>query len=300
MLAAPDSSLGPAGNPTHRRVELLADWIELAAAKENGELYRREIEALLVEQYFVKDQDDAARNVSDAWRVLRRRKRVVGEGYPFELTNKYIFPQDRDNKITYIFLLVLSAPEYLSGFSLGKGGAFRNFFELVTVESVVQALPGWDVYWCGATSKDMKTAGGIVKYVAKILSTNIRDVTYFSSAQDGGVDFMAVLKAGDQRSARPALWGQCASGLDWEKKVQEPNFAHWADAVRVLPRPLRVFAVPFAFGRRTFTKTAIKSEGWVMDRERISANLFCPTTEKLAEMLRSWVTRQMNALPQAT
>jgi hypothetical protein len=297
MLAAPDASLGPAGRPTPRRLELLADWIELAALQEDVELYRHNVTDMLSESYFVSGQDDAASNVAEAWRLLRRRQRIVGKSYPFELDDDFIARRDLNENITYGFLLVLAAPEFLSEFNFGTANAFRNLFELVTVEAVRNSLPGWDVYWCGATSKEMRAAGGVVHYVAQILRTAVRDDTFFRTAQDGGLDFIAVWSGADQRSARPALWGQCASGLKWQDKFQEPNFALWSDAIRVLPRAVRAFAVPFSLDDHTFTDAAVKGEAWVLDRLRIASAVHHPGIEKLSGTLREWVWRQLARLP---
>jgi hypothetical protein len=299
MLVAPDASLGPAGQPTHRRIELLADWIELAALADDVELYRHDVVGVLKDSYFVKDQDDAQSAVAQAWRVLQRRQRTAGSAYPFDLNDDYILQDRPKDRSAYCFMLVLAATEYLSGYRFGSGGAFRNLFEIMCVEAVSRLLPGWEVSWCGATAQDMRAAGGIVPYVARLLRTQVKDPTFFKSAQDGGVDFLAVWTGADQRSARPALWGQVASGQDWDSKLKEPDFDLWMDAIRVLPAPARAFAVPFAFDQHTFTFAAIKSTGWILDRERLAAALPKPSDAKLEKSISEWLDTQLKRLPSA-
>lgn len=297
MLVAPDTALGPAGQPTERRVELLADWIELAALADREELYRLKAVDVLEESYFTSSQDDAKSCVAQAWRVLQRRKHNIGAAYPFIIEDDYVLLDEDAQDVAYCFMLVLSATEYLSGFNFGNGNAFRNLFEIMCVEAVQRLLPGWSVAWCGATAKDMKAAGGIVNFIAGHLRTEVHDTTFFNSAQDGGVDFLAIWAGRDDRSARPALWGQVASGQNWDTKLTEPNFDLWKDAIRVLPAPSRAFAVPFAFDKFTFKKAAIRSTGWILDRERIASAFEVPPEAKLAESILDWLNKQVGRLP---
>ena len=185
MLTTPDSSLGPAGAPTPRRIELLTDWLELSALIDDVEIYKENVADILVECYFASDQDDAHSIVAQMWRTLARRKRNVGTNYPFEVTSDYVCGVPEEG-VFYRFMLILSAPEYLSVYSIAPGDVIRNTFEKVTVESVTKMLPGWDVKWCGATSAEMRDIGGVIAFVANLLSTQTRDETIFATHQDGG------------------------------------------------------------------------------------------------------------------
>lgn len=295
MLATPDTSLGPAGRPTPRRIELLTDWVELWGILEKVEIYKENVADVILECYFATDQDDAHSIVAQIWRSLTRRKRNIGAGYPFEVTNDYLIALDTD-EVAYSFMLVLSAPEYLSGYSIDPSDGIRNDFEKFTVQGIRSMLPNWDVEWCGATSADMKAAGGIIAYVANMLSTQQKDSSCFSTNQDGGVDFLAIWKSIDGRAAKPALWGQCATGLNWKGKVREPDFKLWADAIRLVPDGLRALAIPFVLDQTTFTKTSVRGGGWIVDRERLAKHINTINCPDLASRIGDWVERQIPQL----
>lgn len=278
---------------------MLADWIELAAYLAQEEVYRENAVAMLEDSYFVRDQDEARREVSSAWRALEKRVRHLEAAYPFDLSEEYIVPSDRP-AVPYRFMLVLSAPEYLDKYSHGKAGAFRSLFEIMSVEAVRGLLGGWSVVWSGALSAEMKAADGVVPYVASLLRTKVHDATFFHSAQDGGVDFLAVWKGIDDRSARPAIWGQCASGADWLDKLQEPNFNRWQDAIRVLPDPVRAITIPFSLDQYTFTEAAIAGRGWIVDRLRIASGLDGTLEARLQAQIEAWIIKQMAKLPLAS
>jgi hypothetical protein len=296
MLATPDTSLGPAGRPTPRRIELLTDWLELSALLEGVEIYKENVADILVECYFAVDQDDSHSIVAEIWRTLRRRERNVGAQYPFELTQDYIAGTPGAD-VVYRFMLILSAPEYLSGYSIDPSDSIRNTFELVTVEGIAKMLPGWEVKWCGATSEEMRSAGGVISFVAGLLSTQVRDETYFTTHQDGGLDFIAIWKADDTRAAKPALWGQCATGLNWLSKVTEPNFNLWKDAIRLVPDPVRTLAIPFSLDRTTFTNQSVAGRGWIVDRERLARFVDTIESAEVATEIQQWVDAQYKALP---
>jgi hypothetical protein len=296
MLASPSAALGGPGQPTSRRTELIADWIELSAYVEEVEIYRHNVRDRLTEAYFTVDEDDASRAVNDAWRALRRRSKAIGASYPFDIARNAVTLKTAPEP-PYLFFLVLSSPEYFSGFSLSRGGGFRNVFELVTIEAVRQLLPNWEVSWAGATSREMKSAGGVAPYIARLLKTKIRNRLQFANAQDGGVDFIAVVISGDGRAAGPALWGQCATGMDWDQKLEEPSFNRWNDAVRILTEPVRAFAVPFAFDVNTWDDAAVRSRGWILDRERLARALPLPLDPKLTALITAWLEKETTRLP---
>lgn len=296
MLANPDSSLGPAGQPTDRRIELLTDWLELSALLHGVEIYKENVADILVECYFASSQDNSHSIVAEMWRTLGRRKRNVGDGYPFELTRDYILGVP-DSHIIYRFMLILSAPEYLSGYSIPASDPIRNTFELVTVEGISKMLPGWEVKWCGATSAEMRDAGGVIAFVAGLLSTQVRDETCFETHQDGGLDFIAIWKVADSRAAKPALWGQCATGLNWRDKITQPNFDLWSDAIRLVPDPVRALAVPFALDESTFKLHSVAGRGWIIDRERLAAFVDAVEDNEVATSIKYWIDAQYKTLP---
>jgi hypothetical protein len=298
MLTTPSAALGGVGQPTPRRTELIADWIELSAYVEGVEVYRASVEDRLKDAYFVADDDDAARAAASAWRVLRRRARALSAQYPFSVESDHIIIKD-DCDSRYLFLLVLSSPEYLSGFSLSRGGGFRNFFELITIDALKELLPNWNVYWMGATSTEMKAAGGVVSYLGRLLKTKVLNRKHFASAQDGGIDFLAVQDSQDARPAGPAFWGQCATGLNWTEKLEEPSFDLWRNAVNVRTTPVRAFAVPFALDAENWDYAAVRSAGWVLDRERIVRALSNPSDARLVAAITKWLDSERARLPLA-
>lgn len=264
---------GPASQPTVRRLELFADWIEAQSFLQGSYLSQPDLVDRLENTALVKDSDDAWLLVGDAFATCRTRRKQMGVSYPFNVAGDHIEWID-ESKTAYIFCLFASLPEQLKGLRQTYPTNFRDIFEEIVAESLRQSMPYWSVY---ATGWSATAAGGknaIVQSVAGWIRAKHYDLTVFPNANDAQVDIAIVRSFADERSAFPVFLGQCATGVtDWKQKASRPNLDRWTTAVQFSSNPLKMFAVPFALDDVNFWKATVECKGLVLDRSRICTPL---------------------------
>ena len=289
---------GPAGNPTRRRVELFADWIEAQTYLLPAGLSKPDIVDRLEGTGLTADSDDAWRLVADAYLSCRRRKRQLGEAYPFSIAGDQIELFDGD-RVAYRFCLMASLPEQLKQLRTSYPQDFRDLFEEVVVESLKRAMPKWSVFGTGWATAAEEGKNAIVKRVVDWTRARHFDETVFPNANDAQVDVAIVRQFRDKRSAFPVILGQCATGAtDWRTKTSRPNLDRWTVAVQFSCLPLKMFAVPFALDDDSFWEASVESRGMVLDRARICEPL-SELPRELEARLRGWLDGATALLPLA-
>lgn len=292
---------GPATNPTVRRTELFADWIEAQAliAGIGTSVSKPDLVDLLEGTSLIKDNDDAWTFVDDAFRVCRNRRKQLGSAYPFSIAGQSVEFED-DERLPYIFCLLVSLPEQLKGLRKSYPIEFRDIFEGLVVEAMKGALPGWDVHATGWSSiADGVGKGAIVNKVGEWALAKSWDATVFPNANDAQVDIAAVRPFGDARSAFPIILGQCATGVtDWKSKASRPNLDRWSLAVQFSSKPTKLFAVPFSLDDHSFWEATVECAGLVLDRTRLCLRL--PTvSDQLTGKMTDWLGKAKAQLPLA-
>lgn len=289
---------GPASNPTVRRVELFADWIEAQAYLLGEGLTKPDLVDRLEGTSLTKDNDDAWALVDDAILACKTRRSQVGAAYPFAIAGQTIECVAL-NSTAYLFCLLVSLPEQLKTLRLGYNTTFRDTFEKLVAEALQHALPGWDVYPTGWAATADEGRGEIVGKVSEWVLAKHYDDTVFPNANDAQVDIAAVRSFRDSRSAYPVILGQCATGVtDWKQKAARPNIDRWAAAVQFSSRPTKMFAVPFALDSQSFWEATVECSGLVLDRARICSSVPNISAALTDEMV-AWIAGAREALPLA-
>lgn len=225
----------------------LADWVELqalGAADQNmsaGDLQ----DALQI----VIGSSRAEELTIETFLELEDRLRAAGEAYPFAIVRGRILQAKPDfaKHIAYIFCLFLSyfgwKPER------GDNTNPRLLFEDLCCVAARQYLQG-SVYQFGTSRR----SGGVasfseaVKELCILLGegTGIRPINTLNK-KDDHVDLVAWRSFSDGRESKLILFGQCASGDNWEDKVSElqPDFfwSHWMQESQISPF-CRSFFIP--------------------------------------------------------
>jgi hypothetical protein len=289
---------GPAANPTPRRTELFADWIEAQAFLSglHAGISKPDLVDRLEGTSLIKDNDDAWALVDDAFSTCRSRRRLIGQGYPFAVAGQSIEWSD-DSKLPYLFCLLASLPEQLKELRTSYPTTFRDIFEQVVVEALSASLPGWNVHPTGWSSIVGK--GPIVAKVGGWCLARKWDETVFPNAKDGQVDIAAVRVFGDSRSAFPVILGQCATGTtDWKTKAARPNLDRWNKAVQFSSTPTKLFAVPFSLDDHNFWEATVECAGLVLDRPRICMHLPEGSADVIGK-IQTWLNLAKATLPLA-
>lgn len=292
---------GPATNPTVRRTELFADWIEAQAfvAGVGAGVSKPDLVDRLEGTSLIKDSDDAWTFVDDAFRVCRNRRRQLGDAYPFAVAGQSIEYESED-RLPYIFCLLVSLPEQLKELRTSYPTEFRDIFEELVVEAMQTSLPGWNVHSTGWSSiAEDVGKGAIVDKVATWALAKSWDATVFRNANDAQVDVAAVRPFGDERSAFPIILGQCATGVtDWKSKASRPNLDRWAFAVQFSSKPTKLFAVPFSLDDHSFWEATVECAGLVLDRARLCEKL-PKVSDDLTVRILDWLGQAKAHLPLA-
>jgi len=161
MLALPEKGFRRSITAHNVDPVICCDWLEACALFEGTEVTGSDVVDLLREQEIYAEQDFAWELVGDSLSRLKERKRLLGEGYPFDFQPSRILPRSgwRDYP-AYSFCLALSlASAYpnwsRTGADYGKQG---RLFEALTAESVKLSLPGWDVHATGCLATRRKSS----------------------------------------------------------------------------------------------------------------------------------------------
>lgn len=298
ILEFAGTGYGPANQPTSRRVELFADWIETQVLLKGSGLAKPELVERLEGTGRVANSDDAWALIDDAFITCRRRQRVLGTAYPVSVAGSSIDILG-EPCIAYKFCLLASLPEQFTPLRTSYPQEFRDLFEHLVAHALQGILPGWKVYptgWAGIAADGKRK---IVQQIADWSVGKFIDDTVFPNANDAQVDVAVVRSFKDGRNSVPVMLGQCATGVtDWKDKLARPNLDRWCSAVQFSARPIRLFAVPFALDEMSFREAVVESNGLVLDRIRI-----CEETKDLpqglSETLDTWLGLASALMPQA-
>lgn len=181
--------------------------------------------------------DVAAEPALDAiFEELALRQRVLTDVYPFDLvvhdrsltlsvSAPSADPVIEQGRAIYIACLYMSAIR--SGLFDAKAGGVAadpvigNLFQICATIAAAGYVKG-DAYWFGHPRPDTTSMldavgklAGLLKQGTVALQAPLGETRY---AKDGGVDVVAWRDHHDGRPAKIIVYGQCASGMNWEGK----------------------------------------------------------------------------------
>lgn len=267
-----------------------ADWIELDAIRSadgssSYEEFATQIHISGSTDVMISDEDveddDGAGNLSyevadRTWAEIERRYRWCGGEagfYPFDVTPGSISVKDSPETSSYIFQLLLSA----FGKGAGPSGAFgERVFEHLSSSAGRSYLGGANNnarrFRFGFPRPDRTVFETALHNLCQALNCGRvkRDATLISDQQDSHLDIVVWRPLFDEREGQIIGFGQCATGKNWDQKLQElqpENFAdEWLDD-RFYPDPFRMFFVPHCVEEGRWRHVTINA-GLVFDRCR--------------------------------
>jgi hypothetical protein len=297
QLELPSEGYGSPANPTRRRIELFADWLEAQVYALSSALSQPEIVDRLEGTGLVASSDDAWNLVGETFTVCRLRRSTLGVGYPFAIAGKSIELVD-DTRAGYVFCLLSSLPEQFKPLRTAYPQDFRDTFETLVAAALRRIMPNWRVLQTGWAQSADPTKGAVVRSVAELCRGRFVDPLVFPHANDAQVDVALARDFEDGRSAFPVLLGQCATGVtDWKSKMARPNLDRWRKAIIFSSQPLKLFAVPFALDDESFKEASDESDGIVLDRIRICAVQAEDGDAALRHALQAWIAAATQLLP---
>lgn len=248
-------NLGVPPLPTDPSVVELADWAELVTLS-RGRLPRGKLST------------EATRNggtdilVADAWNELTQRAVLSGDHWTFTISVDQLEPRsasDEDNLLP-AFFAALGLREQIQN-------PHRELFEQCVSELVLSLVPS--ALRLGHPRRDPVPSSfreAFKRYVDRIDEPLLALPP--STDNDLKMDVVAWLSLGDGRGGYIHLIGQCATGADWEEKLEELNLDVIADHVKWAVSPTRFFATPHVVPSQHFRRTSQRG-GLILDRSRL-------------------------------
>ncbi len=318
MLRLPDRGMLRSVNVHRVDLNVLCDWIEACVVFDDVELSKSDVIDVLVEEqiYGSSDehsaQDFAAERVDDAWAIISRRIAYLSQPLGISVSgNRIVRVNDWTDFPAYGFCLALSCVEMYSQLPANWGAEYvtqGRLFEELTVESFSQTLPGWKVKKVGwaADNNPISLSDAFPTLLADLNESAGTDsqLHLTSSVKDLGLDLLAFYSFDDSQSSFPVFLVQCASGSNWPGKRQTPDIDLWRKIVNFNARPLRAFAIPFAFAdSQQFRRSSASVDGMFVERYRLLKSFRqnnVSVSAALDVQLVDWVNPRIAQLPRAT
>jgi hypothetical protein len=227
-------------------------------------------------------------------RLEERREHCTSESYPFEIKGHAIRSTTDAANSLYGFLLLLS-------FFKGKAPDHKHAAKMFE-EVAANAAAGY-------ISADSEKETFVFGFPRRVGPDNFKDaVSHLCSnhclkegsvnksapriehQKDGRLDVVAWKQFPDMRRGRIIVYGQCATGEDWEEKAFALRPESWREkwlTEPFLPHPLSAFFVPH-FVPEPDWKNTILDGGLLFDRFRIAATAREKISQDLAQRIAAW------------
>ena len=301
MISLPTSGLAR----SNIDFEVLCDWIEANVIFGDDNVSKTDVIDVLLEEYRVKDEDEAQQTVATAWQITKKRSRISGAGYPIvvkatrmEKTSKW------KNCSAYSFCLLVSLSQTYDWWYKQFGSDYAEqgeLFEEISNAALQTHLSGWDVISTGWKKTQSKKLKDVVKDVTERLGGEVGNLKKWdhTRAKEMGLDLLALLPFPGHLEGIPYYFVQCASGKNWTTKLKQPDLEVWRNMVTLPTKPRRAFCAPHGMSSDDFYKSSVQVDGLFLDRCRI---LGAATRKKnwfsasLKKRLIEWLKPRVSAL----
>lgn len=246
--------------PTALRV---ADWVELTTLAGRSPFKRGDLKTAIDGE----DIGEPDRLVEDTWAELTQRAALISPSWPLRLKGGRLTVKRRSPVPVrlYRFLCVLSLNDLIDN-------SDRKLFEEI-VAYILEALFGSHVLRVGhpaSIGQDRSFRVRLDSYVVRAgIHADERLKPVLSTDNDLGLDVVGWKKFSDGRGGGMHYWAQCATGLDWEEKLDDASIGVWSDHLSLVGI-IRLFVTPFTILVPSVKFHRIgKRCGVVVDRPRL-------------------------------
>jgi hypothetical protein len=308
MLGLPDSGIRPYQKGHRTDLSIFCDWLEGSLLFTGfSRLSMSDIKDVLMDEHLYDQQDKASELLADVWREFDRRVSALGKSYPLQVENL------RLSRLTtwrqspaYSFCLLLSYAERYRKWAKRFGPDFTEqglLFEEITVEALKRELSGWNIHstgWSRARAAGLRT---IVEDVRARLGEEAGKPEKFprySTAKDAGLDVVVSRPFSDNRIGFPLYLVQCASGVKWAAKRNQPNLNVWRTLIDFAVIPKKALAIPFALPERDFWFGCRAMDGMLIDRIRLLSGGRTQSnwvSDAVKRRIIAWMSPRVKRLP---
>jgi len=227
--------------PRKTKLYIYADYFELVALFNKGTVIGIEemldrlndegILCLIIEdedidfgnKSLVNDTEEAF--VIEVFELINQRSNSFENDYPFSVTNSNkieVKNELNDRHKLYIFLLLSSNLNLFKTFQTD----LTTEFEIVAQEALKKYLPDFAIIKrFGKNTEFQGYAVDKIRQLAKMMSVEVDEFYLDSVSQQGtqdlGLDIVGWLPLKDNIGNYISIFGQCACGKDWNKKLNE-------------------------------------------------------------------------------
>jgi hypothetical protein len=310
MLSLPDEGTRRSVGSHNSDLLLICDWAEACVLFDQKEISTTDVVDMLVEDAIYESQDYAREFVADVWNELRRRASLFESPTNLRVDGeRLVCDDDWTADPAYGFCLTLSLAKGFPQWAAAYGADYTEqgaLFEMLTVEALESLMPQWKVYKTGWSAAAKNKLAAVVEEVVKRLY-EVRgaeiDQWLATSANEAGLDVILYRDFKDLSAGFPLFMLQCASGRDWEEKLESPNLGTWRNIVSFASKPIKAFSMPYCITATELRQTAMKVQGPLFDRYRIfgarMGGASWPSAN-LEEELLAWTWPRVSALPVAS
>ena len=263
--------LGPPPLPSEPSTGELADWAELIAMKK-GSIARGNLATA------VSRNGGSDRHVADAWNELEARAGLSGTDWTFKVSVTELELRAATLDDTHALAAFCAA----LGLRQNIDNDHRELFEQCVTEIVPSVVP--DSLRLGHPRRppvDASFREAFREYVVAV--DEELKLLPPSSDNDLGMDVVAWRSFRDRRGGYIHFIGQCATGADWEDKLNDLDLEVIKEHVKWAAAPLRFFATPVVVPAQSFRRVSLRA-GVVLDRPRLleleSTTTLTPSTQR--------------------
>ena len=307
MLGLPENGLSRSVKQHNVDLNVLCDWVEASAVFDDNQISKADVVKALIQHEIYVKQDFASEIVDQAWSVVASRAKYLDSPLGIEVSkNRIVRKVDWETFPAYGFCLTLSCVHlYPSWANMWGAASIRGeLFEELAQESLSKTLGGWTVRrvgWSPGHPKKLRAAiASIISDLNEVAGSEL-ELHVDKHANELGLDLLAYYSYGDAHASIPVLLVQCASGGDWQSKRKTPDLELWSTIVSFNSRPVRGFAMPFAYADASeFRKDTRSVDGVFVDRNRLLGAFHRTSSQVSAELntkLIKWLTPLITTVP---
>lgn len=257
----------------------LTDWLELyALISPDGNASYVDLERTLRREgvFGPENDEDIERLILDVALELDRRALGADRAYPFEFSERGLqLRGDLEQFVPYVFCLCLSAS--ISNSLLNRRPYPRRMFEHLSCAAAKNFIGGEVVRF--ASPRQATELPPEFDLAVNALCNRIREGIGFrekdtSASKDDAIDVVAWRDFPDRAEGKLLLIGNCASGNNWNAKLDELQFQlfceNWMVEIPVSAHiGIRAFFVPCRICSKDWQKVSRRA-GMIFDRCRIA------------------------------
>lgn len=307
MLALPNTGFRTSIAAHNIDINIFCDWIESSLVFSQARISKSDVVDALKENLIYQDSDFAMELVDRAWILLKERVDYLSS--PIGITVGINFIErsgDWHDFPSYAFCLAVTAAGYYNGNLVvsthGSYSAQGELFEEITEHSFALTFANWSVKRIGwGAGHPLPLSDVIDNIVTDLCEKNGSETALHvnKNTKELGLDILAYYSFNDSNASFPVLLVQCATGKNWKSKKHTPDIKTWEKIVSFNSRPVKAFAMPFAYADKIDYRLETTSvDGVFMDRYRILIPFRTnPSSPLLDTRILAWLTPIVAAFP---